>query len=120
MTSKQRKEHLLKLQSVSVKPLTSSSPSQMVVVAYELSLDVETAATQLNIPISCLEGIWSKASKLIVTDGALTPALGQSSKARMILSYSGRVPHMVVPKKNGEYRVKNSYLTIINVRTLLC
>ena len=103
MTSQQRKEHLLKLQSVSVKPLTPSSPSQMVVVAHELSLDVETAATQLNIPISCLEGIWSKASKLIVTDGALTPAPGQSSKARMVLSYSGRVPHMVVPKKNGEY-----------------
>lgn len=102
MSSQQRKEHLLKLQSVSVKPLTSFSSSQMV-VAHELPLDVETAAAQLNIPISCLEGIWSKASKLLVTDGALTPAPGQSSKARMVLSYSGRVPHMVVPKKNGEY-----------------
>ena len=76
--------------------------------AQELSIDVTSAAMQLNIPVSCLEGIWTKASKLTTMDGALSPAPGQSSKARMVLSYSGKTPHMVVLRKGGDYSCDSS------------
>ena len=37
-----------------------------------LSIDVYTAAVKLNIPLTCLEGIWEKAKQLITTEGAST------------------------------------------------
>ena len=65
----------------------------------ELSVDVCTASALVNVPITCLEGIWIKAKKLMETDGALVPAPGQLPEARMVLSYSGKPPHMFTPKK---------------------
>ena len=53
-------------------------------------------------PINCLQRIWEKAKKLIDNSNAITPAPGQDPEARMVLSYSGSVPHMVTPKR-GEY-----------------
>ena len=37
------------------------------------------------------------------TDGAIVPAPGQKPEARMVLSYSGKVPHMVSYNKTGFY-----------------
>ena len=54
-------------------------------------------------PFSCLEGVWTKASQLIRTTNAIVPAPGQDPEARMVLSYSGKAPHMVLPKKGGEF-----------------
>ena len=132
MTQEQRKNHLSKLQSVVLKStigenglhlcskpsnspastsLQLSSPDNAAVqisVSSELSVDVSTAATLVNIPITCLEGIWIKARKLIETDGAIAPAPGQLPEARMVLSYSGKPPHMVTPKKNGDFSCDSS------------
>ena len=79
--------------------LSSHSNSPMQISTSTLSVDVSIAATLVNIPITCLEGIWVKAKRLMETDGAIAPALGQPSEARMVLSYSGKTPHMVTPKK---------------------
>ena len=57
-----------------------------------------------------LEGIWTKASELISTNDAIVPAPGQDLGARMVLSYSGKVPHMVTPKKGGEFSCDSSCL----------
>ena len=52
--------------------------------------------------------IWSKASKLVSDDTAIAPAPGQDSEARMVLSYSGKAPHLVTPKKGGDYSCDSS------------
>ena len=43
------------------------------------------------------------------TGGAIAPAPGQPSEARMVLSYSGKTPHMVTPKKIGDFSCDSSY-----------
>ena len=73
-----------------------------------LSIDVHTAAVKLNIPLICLEGIWEKAKQLITTEGAIALAPGQDPQARMVLSYSGKAPHMVTPKKGGGFSCDSS------------
>ena len=128
MTPEQRKNHLSKLQSMALKStiegdtldlcpkpteftspqLSSHSNSPMQISTSTLSVDVSIAATLVNIPITCLEGIWVKAKRLMETNGAIAPAPGQPSEARMVLSYSGKTPHMVTPKKNGDFSCDSS------------
>ena len=52
-----------------------------------------------------LQGIWAKARTLLSTDGAIASAPGQSPEARMVLSYSRKVPHMVTPRKGSDLAV---------------
>lgn len=73
-----------------------------------LSVDIESATQLVNIPVKCLEGIWAKAGQLIGTKNAIVPAPGQDSEARMVLSYSGKTPHMVTPKKGGDFSCDSS------------
>ena len=68
-------------------------------------MDLQSASEQVNIPIKCLEGIWTKASELISTNDAIVLAPGQDSGARMVLS---KVPHMVTPKKGREFSCNSS------------
>ena len=126
MTQEQRKNHLTKLESVALKstierdaldPLCSelssatestlpqlsshsNKDSSVEISPSGLSVDISTAATLVNVPIACLEGIWIKAKRLLETNGAIAPAPGQLREARMVLSYSGKAPHIVTPKKN--------------------
>ena len=135
MNQDQRKNHLSKLQSVVLKstfeatevvndlcpkPQNSAASTSPVLscpledgtvqisTSSELSTDVSTAATLVNIPITCLEGIWIKAKKLMETNGAIVPAPGQPPEARMVLSYSGKPPHLVTPKKSGDFSCDSS------------
>ena len=66
-------------------------------------MSVEDASEQVNIPLNCLEGVWAKASELVNTSNAIVPAPGQDPEARMVLSYSGKLPHMVTPTKGGGF-----------------
>lgn len=68
-----------------------------------LSVPLESASKQVNVPLNCLEGIWAKASQLMNNNNAIVLAPGQDPEACMVLSYSGKVPHMVTPKKGGEF-----------------
>ena len=122
MSQDQRKAHLGKLQSVSLSmmveeqpPDTMASTSQtcssrenvnaalQISASSELSVDISTASSLVSIPQKCLEGIWIKARQLLHTDGAIVAAPGQLPEARMVLSYSGKPPHMVTPQKNGDF-----------------
>ena len=130
MTPQQRKDHLSKLQSVvsmntgeevepeslclkpsyskeesSVNLSDSGEGSSLNVSTSALSVDTNNAA-QVNIPFTCLEGIWVKDKQLIATEGAIVPA--QLPEARMGLSYSGKAPHMVTPKKGGDFSCDSS------------
>lgn len=82
---------------------SQESLPQQVTASSCLSVDLNDAAQLVSIPFKCLEGIWSKASKLVSNNTAIALALGQDSEARMVLSYSGKAPHLVTPKKGGDY-----------------
>ena len=110
MTPAQRKNHLSKFHTAAVKDPndilqcsdsmdTNISP----IVPHTLSCDVTNASEKLDIPLPCLQGIWSKAEKLLTTKEAIVPAPGQAPEARMVLSYSGKVPHMVTPNKSRSF-----------------
>lgn len=117
MNAEQRRRHLSLVQCTEVSEASknhsqfdasaishpTSSESSLPEHIPVLSVDLESAAKQVNIPLKCLEGVWAKASQLISTDNAIVPAQGQDPEARMVLSYSGRVPHMVTPKKGGDF-----------------
>ena len=58
-------------------------------------------ADSLSVPLIALRGSGKKAAKLLKTEGAVVPALGVGDNVNFVLSYSGRKPHLVVPKKGG-------------------
>lgn len=109
MSSDQRKKHLSKLQSLSVNDSSHSEMCSELSLSkedgsdFDMPVDASSAAEQLNIPQNCLEGIWNKAKQLIQTEGAIVSAPGQPPEARMVMSYGGKTPHMVVPKKGGDF-----------------
>ena len=55
-----------------------------------LSVSVETASELVTVPLNCLESVWAKA---INTSNTIVPLPGQDPEARMVLSYSGKLPH---------------------------
>lgn len=68
-------------------------------------IDVETVAQSVSIPFPVLQGIWQKAEELIDAPNSITSAPGHSTEARMVLSRSGKRPHLVVPDgKGGQYK----------------
>lgn len=110
MTTQQRAKHLAKIQSADVvdslvleddKEDTETGKEKE--VGHNLSISADEAREGLNIPITCLEGVWKKATELLRTDSAMSSAPGQESEARMVLSYSGKTPHLVVPTKQGGF-----------------
>ena len=66
----------------------------------ELSVDISIASSLVSIPQKC---IWIKARQLLHTDGAIVVAPRQLPEARMVLSYSGKPPHMVTPPQNVDF-----------------
>ena len=68
-----------------------------------LSVSVHDVADDVRIPLTCLEGIWSKAAELLLTEETIVSAPGVGDSAKFVLSYSGRKPHLVVPKKGGAF-----------------
>ena len=66
-------------------------------------VDVNTVADGVRVPRNSLEGIWSKAAELLKTEGAIVSAPGVGEGAKFVLSYRGRNPHLVVPRKGGAF-----------------
>lgn len=110
MSPEQRKKHLSRLQSLTVADHDSSQGGTASVTPSisALSVDVSAVAQQLTIPLKCLEGMWAKAKELIGTEGAIASAPGQPQEARMVLSYSGKAPHLVIPNKGGNFSCDSS------------
>ena len=104
MSAHQRQKHLNKVHSITLSDVLEKSKC----VAHGVplsSLPVEASAVAAasNIPITCVEGIWTKAMKLLQEENGIVPAPGQSPEARMVLSYTGKAPHMVTPTKGGGF-----------------
>ncbi len=66
-----------------------------------LSKELVQLSPHLGLPVAAVEAIARKASEILNEDGAIVPAPGHDSNARMVISRSGKRPHLVVPKKNG-------------------
>ena len=44
------------------------------------------------------------------SDNAITPAPGKDRTAKMVVSYSSSVPHMVTKGQKGQYKCDSNYL----------
>lgn len=82
---------------------SSISVKSKIMSGMSLSVSCEDFVKDVNIPLKCLEGIWEKAIHLLNTDGAIVPAPSQKPEVRMVLNYSGKVPHMVSYNKTGDF-----------------
>ena len=112
MNTEQRQKHISHIRSVQLVAAKANALPMSEVIesipqnnthSHTLSVDMEYASVQTNIPVNCLCGVWKKASDLLKCSNAIVPAPGQDEQARMVLSYNGRALHMVVPKKGGDF-----------------
>jgi len=121
MTTQQRAKHLTKVQSLAVTEVQESSGELPGISSPQLqlggstsaqasapSVDVLSAAEGMNVPLTCMEGVWRKAGELLQDSDAMVAAPGQSPEARMVLSYAGKAPHLVTPVKGGGYNCDSS------------
>lgn len=58
-------------------------------------------AEHVGLPTAAIEGIARKVSEILHTTDGIVPAPGHGSSAVMVLSKSGKMPHLVTVKKNG-------------------
>ena len=66
-----------------------------------LSNRLSVLTTKLGLPNAAIEGIAKKAVEIQSTDGGIVPAPGHRSEAKMVISRSGKRPHLVLPKKKS-------------------
>ena len=110
MTEKQRLDHMEKVASTKVVVSSTAVSPQVTspVTNFEankrLSVDVNTVAASVSVPLECLKGIWQKAEELLNSQHGMSPAPGQPEEAKMVLSRSGKRPHLVLPCKGGCFK----------------
>ena len=68
----------------------------------EMSIQVDSFVDTVTVPRSVLDGIWEKAFELTVDSNAIACAPGYD-KGHTVKSSSGKRPHLVTSKKNGQY-----------------
>ena len=73
-----------------------------------LSVSVSYFSHSVSTPTPILTAIWEKANELLSEENAVVKAPGYDGKARMVKSYSGTRPHLVVTKKSGQYSCDTS------------
>ena len=110
MTREQRKKHMQKV--ASVKPCFTSDDEQLSSAntsstAVKLCVRPEEFHTGLKIPLPAVQGIWKKAEELLGDANAISPAPGYDSKCRMVMSRSGKRPHLVTYSKSGKFSCDN-------------
>jgi len=66
-----------------------------------LSAKLSVLSSKLGLPTAAIEGIAKKAADILQTEGAIVSAPGQPVAARMVVSHSGKRPHLVLPKKKS-------------------
>lgn len=86
---------------ISSLPSTVSEDTGM--SASALSEKLMSLSPHLSLPAAAIEAIARKAAEILKTDNGIAPAPGCSGIAQnlMVMSNSGKRPHMVVQKKNG-------------------
>jgi len=87
-------QHQAHLQKVAKAVVSTNRHDELydIVTPLSLSVDVESVAESVSIPLSCLQDIWIKATELLNKAHAITSAPGHPQKARMVMSRSGQHP----------------------------
>ena len=67
-----------------------------------LSVSAEDSGITKLTPVT-LQHMWAKAERLLSASNAITPAPGDDTTARMVLSSSSPVPHLVKRGSTGQY-----------------
>ena len=83
--------------------MSSISVGRDMSVSSALSVHIDTFTGSVRVPRNCLDGIWSKAFELLRTDNAIVPTPGFGMNVKCVLSYRGKKPHLVTPKKGGQF-----------------
>ena len=110
MTTPQREQHLKRLACASLSDVSDTGKDVGTSIASicfgrdqsissTLSVHINSFADDVRVPQNCLEGIWNKAAELLKADDAIAPAPGVGNDAKFVLSYRGKKPHLVIPKK---------------------
>ena len=81
---------------------TSSSTQQPPHSMKGLDVSAEDSGIH-TIPLITLQAIWSKATSLLQSDTAITPAPGTDKRVRCVMSYRSDTPHVVRPKGSSQY-----------------
>ena len=67
-----------------------------------------------KLTITTLQCMWEKAEVLMNCDNMITPAPGDDASAKMVLSYSSPVPHLVSKNSGGQYKCDKNCLTWVS------
>ena len=87
----------------------SSITSNMLSPETEASLSVCAEDSGIvSIPLVTLTAMWNKASELLSTENVITPAPGNDTKVRMVLSRSQVVPHHIHDCFDGQHLCDNN------------
>ena len=84
-------------------PGTSRALDDMQSTTTRLSVSAEDSGVT-KLTLTTLQQMWEKAEELLSTHNAITPAPGSDSRAKMVMSYSSSMPHLVQRSSNGQYR----------------
>ena len=123
MTPSQRK-HLLcffdkvTLNSTVSEVQTSATEHVEHHVSILLSISPEDSGIT-TLPLITLHNMWNKANELVSSDNAITKPPGNDMKARMVLSHSSSMPHMVCSGNNGKYQCDSNSLQWLSSKICL-
>ena len=90
-------------------PGTSHALDDMQSTTTRLSVSAEDSGVT-KLTLTTLQQMWEKAEELLSTHNAITPAPGSDSRAKMVMSYSSSMPHLVQKSSNGQYRCDEKYI----------
>ena len=114
MSTDQRLAHLKKVNSISVCEVADpedvrfcsdiagpSTSKQAGISMSDLVEGLKPVESSLALPIVAIEGVARKAAEILDMSNGIVPAPGCSELSRMVMSKSGKRPHLVSPNKNG-------------------
>ena len=62
-------------------------------------------SARLGLPTAAIRGIATKAAEILQKDGAITNTPAHPSSAKMVISHSGKRPHLVLKGKAKDYHM---------------
>ena len=103
MRPEQRREVIAKFDRATLKnPIATRACQSATTKEKMLSVSAEDSGITKLTPVT-LQHMWAKAERLLSASNAITPAPGDDTTARMVLSSSSPVPHLVKRGSAGQY-----------------
>ena len=108
MTKEQRKKHMHKVATAQLKSgVVLSEQASCSLSSVQMSVSAEEFQEGLKIPLPAVKAIWRKAEELACNSNALSPTPGYDETCKMVMSHSGKCPHLVTSSKKGKYTCDN-------------